>query len=207
MAAEITLSKSGYLTKQGHRVKNWKRRYFTVENGLLTYFETAGDTKNLGQVRGVADHGWRGGAACHQLAARGGWCARTNCGRPLRFRRRALVVNGRHARDSRFDAFLSSHTPTPPRPQINIANCAIEIEPEDRFKRANVFVITAATGESLILQVRGFAASTKEKERAVGLRACGQPPRLSGAHEHPHAHAAHPCRPCPLSPPAGGRRD
>ena len=32
-------------------MKNWKRRFFKVENGLLTYFETSGDTKNLGQVR------------------------------------------------------------------------------------------------------------------------------------------------------------
>ncbi len=38
--------------------------------------------------------------------------------------------------------------------QINVANCAIEVAPEDRFKRAHVFVITASTGETLVLQVR-----------------------------------------------------
>lgn len=40
-------------------------------------------------------------------------------------------------------------------PQINVANCSIEIAPEDRFKRANVFVITAGTGETLVLQCDG----------------------------------------------------
>jgi hypothetical protein len=49
-AAPPASSRAGYLTKQGHRVKNWKRRYFTVDNGQLTYFEAKGDAKFKGQV-------------------------------------------------------------------------------------------------------------------------------------------------------------
>lgn len=29
----------GYLMKQGHFVKNWKKRFFVVERGVLRYYE------------------------------------------------------------------------------------------------------------------------------------------------------------------------
>ena len=34
------ISPLGYLIKQGHRVKNWKRRFFVLKNGLLSYYES-----------------------------------------------------------------------------------------------------------------------------------------------------------------------
>jgi len=41
----------GYLRKQGHRVKNWKRRWFSLgADALLTYYEEKGG-KMKGQVR------------------------------------------------------------------------------------------------------------------------------------------------------------
>jgi hypothetical protein len=43
---------AGYLTKQGHRVRNWKRRWFTLgEDGALTYYGSAGEAKPKGRVR------------------------------------------------------------------------------------------------------------------------------------------------------------
>lgn len=41
----------GYLTKQGHRVKNWKRRWFSLEGGVLRYYDSKGDAKVKGEVR------------------------------------------------------------------------------------------------------------------------------------------------------------
>ena len=42
----------GYLTKQGHRVKNWKRRWVSLtEGGSLSYSEEKGDAKGKGAVR------------------------------------------------------------------------------------------------------------------------------------------------------------
>jgi hypothetical protein len=38
-AEGTALEKSGYLTKQGHRVKNWKRRWWVLKNGSLSYFK------------------------------------------------------------------------------------------------------------------------------------------------------------------------
>ena len=34
--------KEGYLVKQGHVVKNWKRRWFVLTAGSIDYFETQG---------------------------------------------------------------------------------------------------------------------------------------------------------------------
>ena len=109
-ATEALLTKSGYLTKQGHRVKSWKRRHFVVANGLLSYYDAAGDAKHLGQ--------------------------------------------------------------------INVANCALEVAPTDRFKRAHVFVITAATGETLVLQVRRTALAQR---RGAAVRVCGAQPMQRAA--------------------------
>ena len=33
--------KKGYILKQGHLVKNWKNRFFILEEGLLTYYESS----------------------------------------------------------------------------------------------------------------------------------------------------------------------
>lgn len=35
---EIPIPKEGYLMKEGHQVKNWKKRYFVLTEGKLTYY-------------------------------------------------------------------------------------------------------------------------------------------------------------------------
>ena len=48
---EAPTIKSGYLTKQGHRVKNWKRRWVSLaENGVLSYSEDKGDSREKGTL-------------------------------------------------------------------------------------------------------------------------------------------------------------
>ncbi|XP_048586759.1 pleckstrin homology domain-containing family H member 1 isoform X2 [Nematostella vectensis] len=44
--------KEGYLTKLGGRIKNWKKRWFVLQDGKLYYFKTPNETnrKPLGQV-------------------------------------------------------------------------------------------------------------------------------------------------------------
>ena len=37
---EKTLEKSGYLTKLGGKIKSWKRRYFVLKNGTLSYWKS-----------------------------------------------------------------------------------------------------------------------------------------------------------------------
>lgn len=39
---------SGWLTKQGHLIRNWKRRYFTLDGGVLKYFVA----ENLSDLKG-----------------------------------------------------------------------------------------------------------------------------------------------------------
>jgi len=34
----IPTSKEGYINKQGGKVKNWKRRFFKIDNGILSYY-------------------------------------------------------------------------------------------------------------------------------------------------------------------------
>eukprot|EP00095_Tigriopus_kingsejongensis_P006145 maker-scaffold730_size105374-snap-gene-0.17 protein:Tk06145 transcript:maker-scaffold730_size105374-snap-gene-0.17-mRNA-1 annotation:"AGAP001935-PA" len=41
---EKTLEKSGYLTKLGGKIKSWKRRYFVLKNGTLSYWKSLHDT-------------------------------------------------------------------------------------------------------------------------------------------------------------------
>lgn len=38
------MSHCGYLTKQGHVFKNWKKRYFVLDDSILTYFDKKGGT-------------------------------------------------------------------------------------------------------------------------------------------------------------------
>ncbi|GLE05137.1 hypothetical protein PINS_up014125 [Pythium insidiosum] len=51
---------SGWLMKEGSRVKSWKRRYFTLRGDILSYFDAEGTGKNAkgyGHVRGVEVNG------------------------------------------------------------------------------------------------------------------------------------------------------
>jgi len=49
---EETLEKAGWLVKLGGRVKNWKRRWFTLSEGKLNYFKSRGDMyrKPIGMI-------------------------------------------------------------------------------------------------------------------------------------------------------------
>lgn len=38
----------GYLVKQGHRIKNWKRRWFVLSGRFLTYYRKAGEADPAG---------------------------------------------------------------------------------------------------------------------------------------------------------------
>ena len=38
--AEKALEKTGYLTKLGGKIKSWKRRYFVLKNGTLSYWKS-----------------------------------------------------------------------------------------------------------------------------------------------------------------------
>lgn len=42
--------KSGYLVKQGWHLKTWRRRYFTLSNGILSYYKDAKAKKKKGQI-------------------------------------------------------------------------------------------------------------------------------------------------------------
>eukprot|EP01111_Echinosteliopsis_oligospora_P019523 TRINITY_DN9487_c0_g1_i1.p1 TRINITY_DN9487_c0_g1~~TRINITY_DN9487_c0_g1_i1.p1 ORF type:complete len:151 (+),score=31.79 TRINITY_DN9487_c0_g1_i1:294-746(+) len=42
---------SGYLTKQGNTVKNWKKRWFLLDNGVIHYFKGKEDTVPLYSVQ------------------------------------------------------------------------------------------------------------------------------------------------------------
>ncbi|XP_059087273.1 uncharacterized protein CG43867-like isoform X9 [Tigriopus californicus] len=44
LGGEKTLEKSGYLTKLGGKIKSWKRRYFVLKNGTLSYWKSLHDT-------------------------------------------------------------------------------------------------------------------------------------------------------------------
>ncbi len=42
----------GYLSKKGHLVRNWKFRYFTLEQNLLSYYETKEDARKRRHLKG-----------------------------------------------------------------------------------------------------------------------------------------------------------
>ncbi|KAL6072071.1 Phosphatidylinositol-3,4,5-trisphosphate 3-phosphatase [Balamuthia mandrillaris] len=46
----VEVAKSGYLIKQGHRVKNWKRRWFVLNNNTLSYFKSPRAVKPNGVI-------------------------------------------------------------------------------------------------------------------------------------------------------------
>ncbi len=39
-AAEKALEKAGYLTKLGGKIKSWRKRYFVLKNGTLSYWKS-----------------------------------------------------------------------------------------------------------------------------------------------------------------------
>jgi len=41
---------AGYLTKEGHKIKNWKRRYFILKDNLLYYFKDRKDKNPVGVI-------------------------------------------------------------------------------------------------------------------------------------------------------------
>jgi len=43
-------NKEGELKKQGHLVKNWKKRWFRIQNDMLFYFKDRGDERPVGAV-------------------------------------------------------------------------------------------------------------------------------------------------------------
>jgi len=43
-------AKTGYLTKQGHFIKNWKKRWYRMENGVMLYFRNQKDKQAAGCV-------------------------------------------------------------------------------------------------------------------------------------------------------------
>lgn len=43
-------NKEGELKKQGHVVRNWKKRWFKIQNDMLFYFKDRGDAKPVGAV-------------------------------------------------------------------------------------------------------------------------------------------------------------
>jgi len=45
---EAPLVLRGWLTKQGHKVRNWKTRYFVLDRGLLSYYADQKDTAPFG---------------------------------------------------------------------------------------------------------------------------------------------------------------
>ena len=40
----------GWLLKEGHFAKNWKRRFFVLERGVLEYFESPEAKTTLGRI-------------------------------------------------------------------------------------------------------------------------------------------------------------
>ena len=42
--------KGGFLTKQGHKIKNWKRRWFVLKGNTLSYYKAPRDSKAVGVI-------------------------------------------------------------------------------------------------------------------------------------------------------------
>lgn len=47
---QVLPKKEGWLVKQGHVVKNWKKRWFRTSGRYLYYFKQRGDRRPLGQM-------------------------------------------------------------------------------------------------------------------------------------------------------------
>lgn len=46
--AKVPALKKGFILKEGHLVKNWKNRFFVLENGVLAYYESSTDKAPYG---------------------------------------------------------------------------------------------------------------------------------------------------------------
>lgn len=57
--AEKTLEKSGYLTKLGGKIKSWNKRYFVLNNGVLSYWKSQHDLARKPQGIIVLDESCR----------------------------------------------------------------------------------------------------------------------------------------------------
>lgn len=44
------LVKKGWMLKEGHVVKNWKKRHFVLENGVLVYYEKENNVNEKGRI-------------------------------------------------------------------------------------------------------------------------------------------------------------
>jgi hypothetical protein len=49
-AADMVTEKGGWLTKRGHVVKNWKRRWFVLNDDMLRYYKSPGQTVAQGFI-------------------------------------------------------------------------------------------------------------------------------------------------------------
>jgi hypothetical protein len=47
----VTVERGGYLTKRGHKVKNWKRRWFVLHPDTLEYYASPKDNKPRGVIK------------------------------------------------------------------------------------------------------------------------------------------------------------
>jgi len=45
------INKSGFLTKEGGRIRSWKRRWFVLESGCIRYYKDKTDRKVLGEIQ------------------------------------------------------------------------------------------------------------------------------------------------------------
>ncbi len=50
VAAPVRLYREGFLTKQGHKRKNWKKRWFVLKDNELSYYEQRGDEDAKGRI-------------------------------------------------------------------------------------------------------------------------------------------------------------
>merc|ERR1719264_741620 len=57
--AEKALEKSGYLTKLGGKIKSWRKRYFVLKNGTLSYWKSQHDSHRKAQGIIVLDESCR----------------------------------------------------------------------------------------------------------------------------------------------------
>lgn len=53
LLSEPTLSKGGYLIKRGHLIKNWKKRWFTLNKSILSYHTVKPEIKSNSKLKGI----------------------------------------------------------------------------------------------------------------------------------------------------------
>jgi len=55
-SAPPPLSKSGWISKQGHAVKNWKKRHFELSQGVLVYFDDDKARNEKGRLPSLSNY-------------------------------------------------------------------------------------------------------------------------------------------------------